>query len=716
MEFISKKRIWMISMAVLCLIILCLPSALAWPRMNSLVIYTPFWGGSTYDVGSEIFVKTESHVKHGRSHKYYYRIWCQYSIDGSPYTTYYYTGWRSGPWEDNTHYEECRLNTGMQDIINKTLASPDPSRASLTIKALGERDNGDHKWFSDTISMYLTCDRDGDGDRLPICGGNDCNDRDAEINSFLTEEEFYTADGDECDRKDNDCDGVADDGLDCDHDGYSSQFVNSIDNPNDPTTTIPDDEVDCDNYDSEVHPYPEGFEGPQEKCDGKDNNCDGLIDNGDWDIDGYVVCDDCDDNLTDDPIIKDEFDNVVPCPVPGEACTEVFAGCAYCINPNAADYEGDDFDSNCDGVDKSCSLVANQVNRIYEGGSPRLFWTGDSYVLFYMKEGSLIFYKNGATKDLDVGGQEIIFYNDEKDEFMLSYLDSSYNVVAMRLNESGNVLSQGIAASLNQYDSYNIIYNDMEEEYAIVYDIQDDIYFAKLDSSGNKIGGTERLLIEGSNSIFVKDIIWNTDREVYAIGLVEWKHTTAYKNIYLLDKDGIMLKTTTIELSKVTGSIRIRWNGNDYGIFTENKFMQLDKDGSLIPESEKPVTLGDIEWTGDHYVNTFNRFVDTNPEVFFSRLDREGNPIGSEIMVSQNLEFNSSRSPSLAFNGITSGLAFVSEVKTQQYQGGPVDTKFYVEMTEIECCDDFDFDGYLPCGAEKDCDNHDPDSYPGAVE
>ena len=78
----------------------------------------------------------------------------------------------------------------------------------------------------------------------------------------------------ECDGRDNDCDGLTDEDYDADHDGWSQCGG------------------DCDDGDPNTYP------GADELCDGKDNDCDGDTDEGfDNDGDGFRTCDDdCDDN------------------------------------------------------------------------------------------------------------------------------------------------------------------------------------------------------------------------------------------------------------------------------------------------------------------------------------------------------------------------------------------------------------------------------------
>ena len=95
------------------------------------------------------------------------------------------------------------------------------------------------------VPWFLTIapdDCDGDG----VFSDVDCNDNDP--NNFQGNVEI-------CDGQDNDCDGLIDEGLDNDNDGFSSC------------------EGDCDDNNPNIFP------GAVELCDGIDNNCDGLVDN-----------------------------------------------------------------------------------------------------------------------------------------------------------------------------------------------------------------------------------------------------------------------------------------------------------------------------------------------------------------------------------------------------------------------------------------------------
>jgi hypothetical protein len=195
------------------------------------------------------------------------------------------------------------------------------------------------------IIEYADADQDGDG----FTAMNDCNDSDASV---------YPGAPEQCDDKDNDCNGKVDDNIayytyyrDADGDGFG--------HPSDTLSTciiIPPSgyvtgAIDCSDDDATVYP------GATEVCDGKDNDCNGKTDDGlavftyyaDADGDGYGNAgqrlDTC---LANAPaaFVANDLD-----------CDDNHAQ----VNPGQPELPGDGLDNDCDGIIDNTSSTKETI-------------------------------------------------------------------------------------------------------------------------------------------------------------------------------------------------------------------------------------------------------------------------------------------------------------------------------------------------------------------
>ena len=146
---------------------------------------------------------------------------------------------------------------------NDNVAAINPSAAEIC-------DNIDNNCSGGVAGTDEGCDDDQDGycdasiqlvGTVTICGfgGGDCNDGDSTIHPNLAQEV--------CDNKDDDCNGVIDNGCDKDKDGYCDASYAVI-SPTPPVCYAGSN--DCDDYDNTVHPN------ALEICGNtKDDNCNG---------------------------------------------------------------------------------------------------------------------------------------------------------------------------------------------------------------------------------------------------------------------------------------------------------------------------------------------------------------------------------------------------------------------------------------------------------
>jgi hypothetical protein len=209
----------------------------------------------------------------------------------------------------------------------------------------GESDEGFPDTDKDGVADCLEGDKDGDGvadsedncpfDHNPVqsdfdldtlgdsCDPDDDNDLWADDVDCAPTDPASHPEGEEiCDGKDNDCNGVVDQGFsDTDTDGIK----NCIDSDDDNDTFV--DEVDCAALDAAIFP------GAPEKCDGIDNDCDNQTDEDFADLDGDGEAD-CIDSDLDGDGVDDSIDN-----------------CPKSVNPEQEDLDEDGFGDACDPDD-----------------------------------------------------------------------------------------------------------------------------------------------------------------------------------------------------------------------------------------------------------------------------------------------------------------------------------------------------------------------------
>jgi hypothetical protein len=164
----------------------------------------------------------------------------------------------------------------------------------------------------------------------------DCNDGDAAV--------FPSASAEICDNKDNNCNGVVDEGCDIDKDGYCAAGMTVTSNQACTSNAIGTGQ-DCGPQDKNVAP------GKPELCNNVDDNCNGNIDEG---------CDDDNDNYCDAGMTT--VGSPTTCTAGGGDCNDANAN----VRPAGTE--------TCDSVDNNCNGLIDEVNAV---GCSTRYYDGD---------------------------------------------------------------------------------------------------------------------------------------------------------------------------------------------------------------------------------------------------------------------------------------------------------------------------------------------------
>ncbi len=255
------------------------------------------------------------------------------------------------PDSDQDGMADCLENDkdgdGVLDFQDNCLYEPNPDQADYDLDTTGD-----------------ACDPDDDNDLT--ADELDCGPFDQGV---------YPGAEELCNGKDDDCDGVVDEGF---NDNDSDALADCIDDDDDNDGFV--DTADCGPVDTEVYP------GADEECDGIDNDCDFDIDEGfaDNDLDGVADCVDGDldgdeipngedncpalANLSQDDLDGDGTGDICDPDVDGDAIPNGMDLCPLDFNPGQKDLDGDGIGDVCDDdidgdavmpEEDNCPLVHN---------------------------------------------------------------------------------------------------------------------------------------------------------------------------------------------------------------------------------------------------------------------------------------------------------------------------------------------------------------------
>ncbi len=556
----------------------------------------------------------------------------------------------------------------------------------ITIEAKGSIDDSSSSYpaYSDWIGTVrqvqvqaLSSDADGDGlgDTLDNCP-SDHNP----------------------DQLDNDNDGTGDlCDPDDDNDGY-------------------DDVNDCAPHDSDINPA------AIEICDEADNNCDGTVDDDlDIDNDGYVGCGDLDCN---------------------DAATGIHPGAVETCNG---------YDDDCDAsIDEGCEEVCDQRKK--DGAERRvtqspqnssrssLVWTGSEYGIFWHddRDGNYeIYFARLAPSGNKIGTDtrvtnapgtssypSAVWTGSEYGVSWHDYRDGNYEIYFARLDASGSKLGSDMRVTNDPAisDYASLVWNG--SEYGLAWqDIQSaawEIYFAQLDSSGKKIGSETRVTNSSKNSTQAS-LVWTGSE--YGVAWEDSRMGDYEIYFARLDSSGSKIGSDVRVTNFLWHSLFVSlvWTGSEYGLSWEDSrnfnkeiyFARLDTAGNKIgfdtriTNNSASSVYASLAWDGTEYGISWEDTRDGNSEIYFARVDASGSKVGSDVRVT----FDGSGSYGtydryMIWTGSRYGIS-LHDTRDGNYE---------IYLSHVKCCDlslDADSDTYNEC---EDCNDNDSAAHPGAAE
>ena len=412
-------------------------------------------------------------------------------------------------------------------------------------------------------------------------------------------------------------------------------------------------------------------------------------------------------------------------------------------NPGVAE-RCDGYDNDSDGArdevcDARCDAPENRGSDIRVtadagwSGNPSLAWTGAEHGIAWHDDRTGNLEIHFARLDLWGGkmGTDLQVTSDSAysrnaslvwtgEEYGVAWhdgRDGASEIYFARIDSSGVKLGSDVRVTTDPANSYEASLVWTGSEYGVAWndtrDGDSEIYFARLDASGNRIGSDLRITWYAGTSD-EPSLVWTGSE----YGIAWHDSRGGQTEIYFarLDSLGNKLGTDVQVTTSVSQDVSLVWSGAEYGVawadnrngLWETYFARLESDGSMIPGSEVRVTGGvtsefpSLVWTGAEYGLAWRDLREGAAEIYFTRISADGPEEGAELRISAAPD--SSEFPSLAWTGSEYVAAWVDQR----------DGNREIYFTALRCCDDVDRDGYSECAG--DSNDRDRDIGPDVAE
>jgi hypothetical protein len=438
----------------------------------------------------------------------------------------------------------------------------------------------------------------------------------------------------------------------------------------------------CTDCDSDGHAWPAdcndadagAFPGATEACDGFDNDCNAVIDD-DIFCDGQCLS-----------LAKNEFDTLVSGdPADSQEPTVAWTGDDFGIAWR------DDRHTSTEIYFALVSAVGVKITadlRVTEDPaasvSPKIVWTGTEFGLAWMDE-----------RD---GNREIYF----------TRLDTVGVQIGADLRITNDVSVSEQPSLVWTGAEYGLTWTDDRDQ---DMDANREVYFARLDRTGAKIGSDVRVTSDTAVSV-QSSLAWSGSE----YGVAWTDERDGNREIYFarISATGVKIGTDLRVTSDAAISAQpsLVWSGSEYGLaWTDERngnreiyFARMSSAGSKLGSDTRITNdlevseQASLDWTGEEYGVAWRDRRVFNGEIYLARIDAAGTKQGTDLRVNQDLGLIS-RDPEMAWTGAQHAIVWQD---------------IEVNLARVDCdCLDEDEDGVSSC---NDCDDSDDSVYPTAPQ
>ncbi len=250
--------------------------------------------------------------------------------------------------------------------------------------------------------------------------------------------------------------------------------------------------------------------------------------------------------------------------------------------------------------------------------------------------------------------------------------DGDYEIYFTRVDASGDEIGDDVRVTNDDARQWSAALAWSGTEYGVAWwdnrDGDDEIYFARLDSTGAKIGSDLRVTSAMGRSEGPSIV---SNGSGYAIAFSDDRTGNDLIYVARIDALGMEVDQEVAVSTGTTGSASLAsivFDGAGYGVGWEDSrtgmqelwFARTDSTGTRIGEevslTRRLFSPWNLVWTGSSYAAAWSDSRDGNLEIYFLQLDRTGMRIGGDARVTD--EPATSRSVSLTFDGTDFAMAW----------------------------------------------------------